>query len=49
MADNREHAELTSQVVQAHEELTGEPPTPVEYGTIQAVTRDYLSETDKQK
>jgi len=49
MADNREHAQLTNQVVQAHEELTGEPPTPVEYGTIQAVTRDYLNEAnDKQ-
>lgn len=47
MADNREHAELTSQVVQAHEDLTGEAPTPVEYGTIQAVTRDYLNEENK--
>lgn len=49
MADNREHAALTNQVVQAHEELTGEPPTPVEYGTIQAVTRDYLNEASQQK
>jgi len=49
MADNQAHADLTAQVVQAHKDLTGEAPTPVEYGTIQAVTRDYLSETDKQK
>lgn len=48
MADSREHAELTNQVVQAHEEMTGEPPTPVEYGTIQAVTRDYLNEETRK-
>lgn len=49
MGDNREHADLTNQVVQAHEAMTGEPPTPVEYGTIQAVTRDYLNEASQQK
>lgn len=48
MADNQEHANLTAQVVQAHEELTGEAPTPVEYGTIQAVTRDYLNEAGQK-
>lgn len=50
MSDNREHAELIQQVVSAHEELTGEAPTPVEYGVIQAVARDYLNEEqNKQK
>lgn len=47
MADNQNHAELTAQVVQAHENLTGEAPTPTEYGMIQAVTRDYLNEENK--
>ena len=42
MSDNQQHAELVAQVVQAHKEMTGEPPTSAEHGTIQAVTRDYL-------
>lgn len=48
MADNREHAELTAQVVEAYEVATGEAPTPVEFGTIQAVTRDYLNEENRK-
>lgn len=47
MADNQEHAELTAEVVQAHEEMTGEPATSTEYGMIQAVTRDFLNEASK--
>lgn len=47
MAENQQHAELTAQVVQAHEALTGEAPDPAEYGMIQAVTRDYLNEESK--
>lgn len=49
MADNREHAELTARVVQAHEDMTGEAPTSTEYGMIQAVTRDSLNEANRQK
>lgn len=47
MADSQEHAELTAQGVQAHEDLTGEAPTPTEYGMIQAVARDWLNEASK--
>jgi hypothetical protein len=44
MADQNEHTALTAEVVQAHEDMTSRAPTPVEYGTIQAVVRDYLDE-----
>lgn len=47
MGKQDDHSALTEQVIAAHEEMTGETPTPVEYGTIQAVVRDYLNEESK--
>lgn len=47
MADNQEHADLAAKVAEAHEQMTGEPATPDEYGLIQAVTRDFLNEANK--
>lgn len=43
-----EHADLTALVVEAYEVATGEAPTPVEYGEIEAVTRDYLNEENRK-
>lgn len=43
MSKEEQRQDLVSEVCKAHENLTGEAPTPTEYGMIQAVVRDEIN------